>query len=120
MKKSERLDMVRMIIGIICPCLVRFTICEFRTRMEHHPHFLSPFFILFALIIFLAAGPIGFISASTALISSGKGFEESVSSVRKFLFFSLKFLFLLVLLIINFFAVVAAILFTIIRVSGEL
>ncbi|MGI5831859.1 MAG: hypothetical protein ACOX6D_04915 [Thermoguttaceae bacterium] len=95
MAKSKYLDLIPMITGIMCPFLYLLGI-KGAFIMEggiYHPWW---HIVLagFAPIGILLSGPVGFISVLALLVRSRKGFQRNASSV-------LKFLFLLLLLIMN-------------------
>ena len=95
MAKSKYLDLFLMITGIMCPFLYLLGI-KGAFIMEggiYHPWW---HIVLagFAPIGILLSGPVGFISVLALLVRSRKGFQRNASSV-------LKFLFLLLLLIMN-------------------
>jgi hypothetical protein len=97
MTKAKLLNLILVTIGIICPFfLFPFGVVGLAGAFTQGGH--RPWWHIvlagFAPIGILLSGPVGFISVLALLVRSRKGFQRNASSV-------LKFLFLLLLLIMN-------------------
>jgi hypothetical protein len=103
MTKAKLLNLILVTIGIICPFflfpfgVVGLLAVGIGDLARHHPW---RYIVLagFVPIGFYLSGPVGFISVLAVLIRNRKGFKRNASSI-------LKFLFLLLLLIINLYVI---------------
>ena len=101
MTKAKLLNLILVTIGIICPFfLFPFGVVGLAGAFTQGGH--RPWWHIvlagFAPIGFYLSGPVGFISVLAVLIRNRKGFKRNASSI-------LKFLFLLLLLIINLYVI---------------